>query len=464
MEHPSLRSRLLAIGALVGLVGSILAYAPPALAESKYPSWDEIEEAKEDESAKQAEIENVTNLISALTDDYLAAQADADEKLTEYNDALNAYSDGLTEYQQLSAQAESANTQAEESRKRAGALIAQMYRTNGTDMSLQLLLSGGSEAQDLLYKLSALGKITDTNYQIYQDAISDANLADSLARDAQVAADELAELEAQAKDLYDQAVAAQETAQAALEEQEENKDRLYEQLASLEDTTAELIAEREEGIKKEKEEEAARKKKAAAEAAAKKKKEEEEAAAAAAAAANNSSSSGSSSSGSSSSGSSSSGSSSGTTAPTSSGSWVTPTYGYISSGYDYRGIYTTNGFHNGSDIANKCGTPIYSVSSGTVVYAGYEPYGAMDIVISYGNGVYIEYAHMQAMYVSKGQSVSKGQYIADMGATGQSTGCHLHLTVYQGLSGWSLSYWGASSNTVNPVTFFSSRGVSLGSG
>lgn len=430
----------------IALVGTLLAgglAATPAYAESKYPSWDDIKQAKKNESNTKSEIDKVKDLISSLTDDYLAAEADAETKLSDYNDALDAYSVGLVKYQKLTKQAAAAKAAAEESKKQAGALVAQMYRSNGTDVSMQLLLSGGSEAQDLLYKLSALGQITDTNYEIYQAAINDSNLADSLARDAQAASDALAELESTAKTKYAEAEAAQEAADTALQEQKDNQDRLYSQLAQLEDTTAALVKEREDGIKKAKEE-AAKKAAAARKAAAEARRKAAEAAA---------------------NGDDSSGGDSGTDAPTSSGSWVTPTYGYISSGYGYRAAYTSNGFHNGVDIANSCGTPIYAAASGTVVFAGTEPYGAQDIVIKHKNSVYTEYAHMMVghLFVSVGDTVTKGQHIADMGKTGIATGCHLHFSVYL-TSNWTLGMMGTHYNTTNPYTFMRKHGVTLGVG
>ena len=46
-----------------------------------------------------------------------------------------------------------------------------------------------------------------------------------------------------------------------------------------------------------------------------------------------------------------------------------------------------------------------------------------------GDGVTVLYAHCSDIYVTKGQSVSAGQVIAEVGATGRVTGAHLHLGV-----------------------------------
>jgi len=85
------------------------------------------------------------------------------------------------------------------------------------------------------------------------------------------------------------------------------------------------------------------------------------------------------------------------------------------------------GHANAVDIANNCGTPIYSGSSGTVSRTGYGSWPAGNYIwIDYGNFEAL-YAHLQDIYVSSGETVSGGQQIGTMGNTGLSTGCHLHF-------------------------------------
>lgn len=85
--------------------------------------------------------------------------------------------------------------------------------------------------------------------------------------------------------------------------------------------------------------------------------------------------------------------------------------------------------HKGMDLAAPTGTPIYAAAAGTVTIARYSNSAGNWVVINHGNGLQTYYMHASALYVSEGQTVSKGQNIAAVGSTGQSTGPHLHFQV-----------------------------------
>lgn len=103
----------------------------------------------------------------------------------------------------------------------------------------------------------------------------------------------------------------------------------------------------------------------------------------------------------------------------------------ISDDYGWRThpILKTKQFHNGIDMAAPGGSPILAAYDGTVVAATYSSTMGNYIMIDHGDSLYTIYMHASALYVSKGQEVSKGQKIAAVGTTGRSTGNHLHFSV-----------------------------------
>lgn len=108
-----------------------------------------------------------------------------------------------------------------------------------------------------------------------------------------------------------------------------------------------------------------------------------------------------------------------------------PGYSRISSYFGYReqplAGASTN--HKGIDFAAPQGTPIYAAAAGTVTSSGYSGKAGKRIVINHGNGLVTIYMHCHTLYVSAGTKVSKGQNIAAVGTTGNSTGNHLHFQV-----------------------------------
>ena len=121
--------------------------------------------------------------------------------------------------------------------------------------------------------------------------------------------------------------------------------------------------------------------------------------------------------------------------------WPAPSYTRISDDYGTRihPILGVQQFHNGIDMAAPGGSPILAAYDGTVVAAAYSNSMGNYIMIDHGDSLYTIYMHASALYVSKGQEVSKGQKIAAVGSTGRSTGNHLHFSVRK--SGSYVSPW-----------------------
>ena len=102
-------------------------------------------------------------------------------------------------------------------------------------------------------------------------------------------------------------------------------------------------------------------------------------------------------------------------------------------------------FHSGVDMPGRIGDPIYATGDGVVesIDRSRARYGyGTQILINHGYGYKTRYAHLNKILVEKGDSITRGQLIAEMGNTGISTAPHLHYEVIYNRS------------HVNPINYF----------
>jgi murein DD-endopeptidase MepM/ murein hydrolase activator NlpD len=340
----------------------------------------------------QAELDVATQKAQAAGEVYIAAVTKFDEADVRYN--------------QLMAAAAEAQTQADEATTQAGRLAAQLYRSGGNDMSIGLLLDGGTNADELLSKLGNMSKMVERSAQVYDAAKAAQNEAQSLADQAKVAKGEREKLKAEADVAMQAAVVAQQVVADKLAANQSDLNTLRAQLAALEDETVKTVAGYQQGVA-----EAIR-------------RAQEEAA--------------------------------GRGIAVSDSGWTIPSEGRLVDDYGPRTpVWTSMGWssswHHGIDIGSRCGWNIYAVSGGTVTYAGwYGGFGNL-VKVDHGGGITSSYAHIVSggILVGYGQYVAPGQVIAQVGTTGQSSGCHLHFEIRQ---------WGSS---IDPLPFLRDRGVGI---
>jgi murein DD-endopeptidase MepM/ murein hydrolase activator NlpD len=87
---------------------------------------------------------------------------------------------------------------------------------------------------------------------------------------------------------------------------------------------------------------------------------------------------------------------------------------------------------NSVDLANTKGAPVVASAEGMVRIAksdGYNYGYGKYIVIKHPNGTETLYAHNSEVLVVAGQVVTRGQQIAKIGSTGNSTGPHVHFEI-----------------------------------
>lgn len=105
---------------------------------------------------------------------------------------------------------------------------------------------------------------------------------------------------------------------------------------------------------------------------------------------------------------------------------VWPTKGIITLEFGQSSIYQV--FHTGIDIAGKLDTPVNPAMNGTVTYAGEIFWGyGKHVIVDHGDNITTTYAHLDKIYVYKGQKVTTDRVIGAQGQTGWATGVHLHF-------------------------------------
>ncbi|MCD7101478.1 M23 family metallopeptidase [Pseudoclavibacter sp. 13-3] len=441
----ALRRVVIGTALSVALVGgqSLVAPVTPSQA-ANYPSWDDINNAKNNEQAKQGEITRVQGLISDLNGQLDAAQAAVDSAQAAADSALQQVADQQSTYDTLRVQQLNAESRADVSKRAAGASIAQLYRSGGSNASMNIYLSGDG-ADEVLYQLGVMGRFGESSDETYRSAIADAKTAESLKSQSDAALTQLQDLADDAAAKAQQAQQAQQQVDSTLKEQQTHAGELTAQLSALQGETAELQQQRAAGVQAEAE---ARAKAIAA------------AQAAAAAQASGGNDSDGSYAAAPSTGQSSGG---GVPTPSPSGAIGFPLpYLKGSSGYGMRmhPIYHEPRFHYGTDFAVPQGTPILAIANGTVVGAGFGSsmgnYVDVRSVVG-GQTIIARYFHLSRIGVSNGQSVSKGQNLGASGNTGASTGAHLHFEIHIGSIGYGSPMWKTAGNTVNPVTWMASH-------
>lgn len=404
----------IAVIAIAGLISGVV--VSQSASATDYPSWADVENARGNEAAKTAQIAQIQGLIAQLQAETEAAIAEATKKGEEYGVAMKKFGAAEQTAGQLEAQATKSQAEADAAAAQAGRLAAQLYRSGGSDLSMNLLMEKTSDGADkLLSKLGSMSKLAERSNAIYATAQTAQNEAASLSKQAKVALKARDELRAQAEAAFTAATAAQEAAQAKLTESENQQMIMQAQLAALQDATAATVAGYEAGVA-----EAARiaAERAAAEAAAR-------------------------------------------GISVSGAGWTHPVpNGYISSSWGPRdnfyipGVGWTGSFHNATDLAAGCGSPIYAASGGRVTYAGAigGGYGYM-VEINHGGGIRTRYGHVTSggIEVGYGDTVGPGTLIARVGATGLATGCHVHFEVHDS----------PAFNGIDPEPFMADRGAPL---
>jgi murein DD-endopeptidase MepM/ murein hydrolase activator NlpD len=110
---------------------------------------------------------------------------------------------------------------------------------------------------------------------------------------------------------------------------------------------------------------------------------------------------------------------------------IWPTVGWLSSGFGYRPDPFTGsrGLHPGLDISTDKGSPVVATADGVVESAEWNGnYGNL-LIVDHGFGIKTRYGHLLSFAAKRGETVQRGQLVGLVGATGRTTGAHLHYEI-----------------------------------
>lgn len=397
------RARLIRL-LVSALVVAGLSTLPPALAAqaTEYPTWGDVQNAKQSEQDTADAIARIQGLRAQLQQEEEAATAEANRLGTIFKDAQDKADAAAETLRTLTAQADQAQQDADTAAKEMSRLASALYRSGGETLTMRLLFDPSVDQKDLLTAMGSATQVASHIQTLSEQAQAKKNQATSLGKQATIASKEHARLADEAKTAFTAAADAQKAARDKLEVNHDQAAVLEAQLAALKDTTARTVAAYEQGVTYRQEQ----------------------------AAANG--------------------------GYVSDAGWARPGPGYVSDWYGPREpVWTPNGwsssYHRGIDLSQSCGSPIFAMTAGLVSYAGwYGGYGNA-IIIDHGQGITTTYAHIASggTLVDMGSFVDTGQQIAMTGSTGNSTGCHLHFEIRQ------------DGEAFDPAPFLADRGITF---
>ena len=244
------KKALIAILTSAGLLMSGLILGP-AYAVPDYPSAAEVAAAKRDVQEKQKMIERIEGILDTLEEEARALEVIALRKNEEYNQAVDATNEMRAKVESLSAKVDQSAEEAETAKAQLGVIVAQMYRDRAAgDTTLELIFNP-ENSENLLFQMSMQEIIAQRTDAIYQAALDKQAQAEALAAELDQSRIELADIEAEAEQLYQEAQDAADAVIRKVAQTERERATMMDQLADLKDTADDLERQRREGLEAE---------------------------------------------------------------------------------------------------------------------------------------------------------------------------------------------------------------------
>src|SRR5680860_84878 len=169
------RRRALTVTSVAATLALVVTLVSPAGAARAldYPTWQDLQNAKSNTAAAAAQVTRIQELLVGLQTQVEQTQAEADARAAALEEAQQKFDDATRRASDLQEQADASKATADAATRQAGQLAAQLYRTGGTDLSVNLFLDGENTtegADELLSKLGNMSKLVERSTGVYEQA------------------------------------------------------------------------------------------------------------------------------------------------------------------------------------------------------------------------------------------------------------------------------------------------------
>ncbi|WP_426985536.1 lytic transglycosylase domain-containing protein [Pseudarthrobacter sp. Y6] len=221
---------------LVGSAALLPSHAGDDAPPGGYPSWQDVQNAKQSEAGKAVEVTRINGLLGGLQTEAEALGNAAVTSAAEYALADAALQAATSTVDALTAQTARAAAELGQYKKEIGALAAQSYKTGGTNMGFFVALD--AVQTNSIQGLNIVQIVSDKTASLVNKSAAAERTSRALADQEQAAKAERERLAVEAKAKLDAAQSAQQAMSRQIAEQQEHGQELTAQLASLKGTTA----------------------------------------------------------------------------------------------------------------------------------------------------------------------------------------------------------------------------------
>ena len=244
------RNKLIAALAGAGILFSGVLLSP-AYAVPDYPTAAEVAKAKASVQTKKDMVERIEGILETLQEEADALEIIALQKNEAHNQATEQVALMAAKVEGLEAKVLLSEKQAEDAKVQLAQIVGKMYRDQASGNMTMELFFNPANAEDLLYQLTMQDMLAQRTGAIYEAALEKQTQAQALALELDSAKAELVGIEAEAKQLLEEAEAAADAVIAKVQESERQRATMMSQLATLKDTAADLERQRIEGLEAE---------------------------------------------------------------------------------------------------------------------------------------------------------------------------------------------------------------------